>query len=438
MTCLALALAWAATSSARAQAPEPLEAEPPEDAAPAEPEPELVEAEAEPVRAPEPQRAPLVVPDPPELSCAARAHEVARPSVVRVRSGRTWGAGFLYHSRRHVVTAFSIIRLGQGTSVIAADGERREARVVLREESLDLVVLELDRPLDARPLEPAPEASATVGREAVAMGHPFDGAARLLGDRGEGLLRWSVASGHVAAVNEAAIQADVPLTEGHAGGPFLDCEGRVLGMITGVGILGADIGLVARTTRIDATIDGAIGEPGEYLGDLRPQLGLGGAMFVDQSGSVALGLYGTLGAVLFDRVSLMTRVGLFFGGVDSPVGDVLSRNRQLLRIESLLGYRFFVDVLGFTTLYVVPAAGITVLHDRLSERRAMVTPGCTPGADMSCISFEETVNEEWLVRPSIGLSFLFGGTIEIGYTLEIGLDTDPVLTYHVVRLGLLF
>ncbi len=454
LTCLALLLAWATPAAVRAQDAEALTEAPTEADADADAEAEAeaeadadadadadAEAEAEAEADAEPDPPPIPAPPPPDptldLPCAARAREVAADAVVRVRSGRTWAAGFLYHSRRHVVTAFSVVRLGQGASVVDRDGQRHEARIVAREESLDVVILELADELDATPLEPAPESSAMIGRDVVAIGHPFDGASRMLGERGEGLLRWSAVSGHVAAVNDAAIQADVPLSAGHAGAPLLDCQGRLLGMITGAGILGTDVGLVARAARIEAVLDGA-GEPGDYLGDLRPQLGLGGAMHIDESGSVALGLYGTLGAILFDRVSLMNRVGVFFGGAESAMGDVLSRDRQLIRIESLLGYRFFVDVFGFTTLYIVPAGGIAILHDRLSERRAMVTPGCMPGPDMSCIVFEETTEEEWLVRPAAGLSFLFGGTIEIGYTIEIGLDTDPVRTYHAVRLGVLF
>ncbi|MCB9593537.1 MAG: trypsin-like peptidase domain-containing protein [Sandaracinaceae bacterium] len=457
-TCLALLLAWASPAAVRAQdagTPDAgTEALTEADAeagveAPAEPGDEGPEAEAAPHVPPPPEPPapppvapvppPRAVPDPPDLvePCSARAREAAVDAVVRVRSGRTWGAGFVYHSRRHVVTAFSLVRLGQGASVVTHDDVRHEAHIVARDEALDLVILELDEPLDVTPLEPAPETSAMIGRPAVALGHPFDGAAAVLGDRGAGLLRWSVVQGQVAAVNDAAIQADVALAAGHAGAPLLDCEGRVLGMITGAGILGTDVGLVVRASRIDATIDGA-GVPGDYIGELRPQLGLGGAMYVDESGSVALGLYVTLGATLFDRVSLMNRVGLFFGGVDSPTGDVLSRDRQLIRIESLLGYRFFIDVFGFTTLYIVPAGGIAVLHDRLSERTAMVTPGCMPGADMSCITFEEVTTENWLVRPAFGLSFLFGGSIEIGYTIELGVDTDPLRTFHVVRLGAIF
>ena len=382
---------------------------------------------------PDPQL--TVLPDAPALPCSARAREAALDSVVRIRSGNTWGAGFVYHSRRHVVTAFSLVSLGQGVSVVTRDGSQHAARVLARDESADLVVLVLDEELDARPLEPAPESSAMVGRDVVAMGHPFAGGSGAFGDSGLGLLRWSVSRGQIAASNDTAVQADVALTAGHAGGPLLDCEGLLIGMITGAGILSPNIGLVVRTARIDRVIEEA-GEGSNFFGDLRPHLGIGGALHADESGRAALGLYLALGVVLFDRVSWMNRVGLFMGGIDGASGDELSVDRQLIRVESLHGYRFFVD-LGFTVLYVVPALGAVVAHDRVTTRRAMVTPACVPTADVSCITFEETtVADDWLARPAAGLSFLFGGSLEVGYAIELGLDSDPVRTYHEVRLGL--
>jgi len=397
-------------------------------AAPTTPPPEEMSDPA--ARSPEP------VPEAP-MPCSARAREVALDSVVRVRSGHDWGAGFVYGTRRNVVTAFRLIRLGRGIRVVTRDGRQHDARVLARDESADLAILALDEDLDAPPLQPAPESSAAVGHEVVAMGHPFPGVSQALGERGIGLLRWSVSQGRVAAVNDTAVQADIALSAGHAGGPLLDCEGRAVGMITGAGILSPNVGLMVRTARIDRVM-GDAGEPSDFLGTLRPQLGIGGALHIDQSGRVALGVYLTLGAVLFDRISWMNRIGLFMGGVDGPTGDELSVDRQLIRIESLLGYRFFVDVFGLTTLYVVPAGGLAVENDRLSTRRAAVTPMCTPDMDTSCVDISETTSADWLVRPAAGLSFLFGGTLEISYAIEIALDVDPVVTYHQVRLGVLF
>src|SRR5690606_30020276 len=135
----------------------------------------------------------------------------------------------------------------------------------------------------------------------------------------------------------------------------------------GSGLLSADLALASRIHRADTVIAESAG-PSDFFGDLRLRLGISGALLLDEDGRAAGGIEGTIGATLFDRVSWMNRVGLFFGGIDDPAPDVLSRERQLVRIESLLGWRFFVDLFGFTTLYIVPAGGVSVGYETLSQR----------------------------------------------------------------------
>lgn len=435
-----LLLAWMAPGALSAQA-----VEAPGD----EVEVQLAEEPAEARQADQPAAPEEQVPEPaagepaPAVRCAARAREVAAGAVVRVRSGGRWGAGFVYGSPRTVVTAFELVSLGQDVTVVTREGAAIAARVAGRDESLDLAILETTEPVrGAEPLAPAPETSATIGSPVVALGHPFAGAAALLGERGEGLLRWSVSQGVIGAVNAAGIQADVALDEGHAGAPLLDCEGRVLGMVASQGILSGNLGLAVRAARIDRAIEAA--QPsGDFLGNLRLRLGIGAALVIDESGRVAGGGYLTLGATLFDRVSWMNRVGLFFGGSTDALEDELSVDRRLVRVESLLGYRFFVDIGGFTTLYIVPALGASVGHVDETRRSVEVVPvaGCTPSAAESCVTtriVSTGVVDTWVVRPAIGLTVILGGGFEVGYTLEIDVDADPGRTFHAVNLGFLF
>jgi S1-C subfamily serine protease len=375
----------------------------------------------------------------PGPTCAGQARARAAGSVVRIRSGDQWGAGFVYHSPRHVVTAFSLMARGRPVTVVTRDGTRLEAQLLAKDESYDLAVLELREPVPgAEPLGPAPETSVRVGAPVVALGHPFGQLGQFLGERAEGLLRWSVSTGTIGAFNDAGVQADVALTAGHAGAPLLDCEGRVIGMIAGVGLLSADLGLAARIGLADDLI-AAAGQPGDFLGDLSLRFGLGAGLIIDEDGETAGGFYLTLGATLFDRVSWMNRVGLFFGGLDDPLGDVISQDRDLVRISSLLGWRFFIDIAGFTTLYIVPAGGISITREEIETERVAVVPtgdpACTPSGTETCAMADivRTSTSEWNVRPAVGLTFLLGGNLEIGYTLE--LDVDPVETFHVIRLG---
>lgn len=415
-------------ADAQLQAPPPESTEEGPSSAPAD---EDRSAEAMPNSAPA-----ASVPDP-ALPCAGRAREVALDAVVRVRSGDRWGAGFVYSSPRHVVTSFGLLALGRDVTVVTRDGTHLPAQVLARDEALDLVVLETAEPVPgATPLRPAPETSAMVGRPVVALGHPFGQFAGLLGERGEGLLRWSIATGTVAAANDVGIQADVALTEGHEGGPLLDCEGRVLGVVAGGPLRTPDLGLAARIGHVDTLIEGA-GPAGDFLGNFRLHWGIGGALLIDQDGEVAGGGYLTLGATLFDRISWMNRVGLFMGGAEEPAEDVLSLERRQVRIESMLGWRFFFDIGGFTSLYIVPSAGLTVTHEDIDTRSARVVPDCVPSDGASCIAITETSVDGWHVRPAIGLTFIFGGRLEVGYTLEIEVE-EPVTTFHTLVLGLLF
>ncbi|MFK7988711.1 MAG: serine protease [Sandaracinaceae bacterium] len=379
----------------------------------------------------------LAPPPPAEPTpCGASAHGRAAQAVVRVRSGGQWGAGYLYRDNRTVITAFSLLALGRPTRVVTQGGTSIDASLIARDETADLAILRLDEPMEGTALEPAPETSARLGADVVAIGHHFVNATFRLGDRAEGLLRWSVTQGRVGGQNGYALQADMAVSAGNAGGPLLDCRGRVLGTFAGSGLLSADLGIVTRIGRADELLASPDGE--DFLGNLRPRLGVGGALHIDEEGQTAAGFYLILGATLFDRVSWMNRVGFFFGGIDDPVGAELSNDRQMVRVESLLGWRFFVDLFGLTTLYIVPAAGLSVTYETLSSRSAAVTPMCTPSDTDSCIGFTESSTDQWLVRPAVGLTFLPGGNFEIGYVLELGFDTDPVETYHQVRLGLQF
>ena len=414
---------------------QPPEADAPErDEPPAEPPPELPVTERSDVGA--------SVPPPPRCAAAARARAV--DAVVRVRTGSNWGAGFVYRDSRHVVTAWSLMTLGRPVTVVARDGRAYATTLLTHDAALDIAVLELTEPIEnARPLQPAPESAALLGNEVVAIGHPFASMASFLGERAEGLLRWSVSRGTIAAANDSALQVDVALAVGHAGGPALDCEGRVLGVVMGTGLVSADIGLVSRIGQVDALIDVA-GQSSEFLGDMRLRLGLGASIVIDEAGLVTAGVYIALGGVLFDRISWMNRVGILFGGNEAPTPTELSVNRQLIDIESLLGYRFFLDIGGFTTFYIVPAGGLTVTFQSIDRVTAAVVPSgdpaCIPSMTESCVmpTITRTTETEWIVRPAIGLNFGLGENLEIGYRLSIGLETDPVRTYHALRIGLLF
>ncbi len=66
------------------------------------------------------------------------------PSVVQIRAGEdAVGTGFVYPTRRHVTTAYSVVNRDGALTVVLAGGKLAPARVVAWSEADDLAILEL-------------------------------------------------------------------------------------------------------------------------------------------------------------------------------------------------------------------------------------------------------------------------------------------------------
>jgi hypothetical protein len=161
--------------------------------------------------------------------CAAgwerRAFKSAVRSVVRVQTPNGWGAGFFFENSTTVVTALHVVEHGRWVDVVDRDGETRRARVVHNgDQELDLAVLELESSFP-NPMPPIPSSPYTpeVGMPVLMIGHP--------GTEAGG---WSVSWGRVGSEqrDNGAIEVDGTVNPGNSGGPLLDCEGRVLGVVS--------------------------------------------------------------------------------------------------------------------------------------------------------------------------------------------------------------
>jgi len=154
------------------------------------------------------------------------AFKDAVESVVRVTTPNGWGAGFFFEDGVTVVTALHVVELGRSVQVVARTGESRRARVVHNaDQELDLAVLELERPFETftpQPLERSPY-EPVVAMPVMMIGHP--------GTEAGG---WSVSWGRIgsATLDNGAIEVDGTANPGNSGGPLLDCEGRVLGVVS--------------------------------------------------------------------------------------------------------------------------------------------------------------------------------------------------------------
>lgn len=153
-------------------------------------------------------------------------HEM-RERVVLIRAGDSLGAGVLVDAAGLVVTNAHVVGTAAMVSVETADGVAWRGTVRDRNEELDLAIVAL--PADSGPWpaaaldldgEPAPGSSAFV------LGHPLG-------------LGWTITQGIVSAVRRPGefgpvpmIQTDAAISPGNSGGPLLDAEGHVLGIVT--------------------------------------------------------------------------------------------------------------------------------------------------------------------------------------------------------------
>lgn len=171
----------------------------------------------------------------PDGSIAAIAAD-AVPSVVTVRvsggAGGGTGSGWVYDDRGHIVTNDHVVdAAGDGgkVSIEMTDGTRREAKVVGRDSSYDLAVLEVDSK-GLEPLKIGTSGDVVVGDEVVAVGSPLG-------------LGSTVTAGIVSALERpvtageagdesfiSAIQTDAAINPGNSGGPLLNGDGDVIGV----------------------------------------------------------------------------------------------------------------------------------------------------------------------------------------------------------------
>lgn len=133
------------------------------------------------------------------------------------------GTGFVIDEKGLIATNLHVIGEARPISVQTADGKSLSVKAVhASDRALDLAILEVEGAvaLTALPLAAEPP---NAGEAVVLMGNP----------RG---LKHSVVTGVVSGLREiggrSMLQLAVPVEPGNSGGPVLDQEGRVLGIMT--------------------------------------------------------------------------------------------------------------------------------------------------------------------------------------------------------------
>jgi S1-C subfamily serine protease len=179
-------------------------------------------------------------------------------SVVAVRvdsaGGQAGGTAWVYDAD-HLVTNEHVVSDAESVSVWFDEGGWRPARVVGTDVYSDLAVLEVkSMSANATPLG-LTEKEPPIGTEVVAVGNPFG-------------LTGSISTGVVSGRNRAlpaangfsipdAIQTDAPVNPGNSGGPLVDMDGTVVGVVNSGG--GDNIGFAISAAMVRRVVPALIG-----------------------------------------------------------------------------------------------------------------------------------------------------------------------------------
>lgn len=166
----------------------------------------------------------------------SQIYQRVRPSVVVIRAAGALGTGVIVADNGTILTANHVIARTRDITVTFADGTSARAAVASADPKQDIAMLVPA----ARPevLVPATlGGGADVGAPVIVVGNPLG-------------LVYSVSSGIVSGLNRTAdtrdgkysglIQFDAPVNPGSSGGPLLDAQGLVIGIVVSIADPGRD------------------------------------------------------------------------------------------------------------------------------------------------------------------------------------------------------
>lgn len=201
------------------------------------------------------------VPAPDPALLALPVVEQVHPSVVQLTGTapscrrRIEGTGFVY-APEHVMTNAHVIAGTEGPIHVETVGEARAGRVVYVDADRDLAVVYVPS-LTAPPLPWAPE-MAESGADAIVVGYPLDGPYTPVSARVRDV---SKVKGPNIYENRDVIREvyilRTTVRSGNSGGPLLDIEGRVLGVIFAAALDDPETGFALTPTEIQPVADTA-------------------------------------------------------------------------------------------------------------------------------------------------------------------------------------
>ncbi len=144
------------------------------------------------------------------------------------------GTGFVISDDGLIATNLHVIGEARPITVQLSDGSKHEPSVIVASDrKLDLAIVKIEAKKKLKPLALGDSAKLKTGQAIVAIGHP----------RG---LEHSVVAGVLSGTRDmdgvTMLQLAIPIEQGNSGGPVLDLEGRVVGVVTMKSLVTANLG----------------------------------------------------------------------------------------------------------------------------------------------------------------------------------------------------
>lgn len=179
----------------------------------------------------------------PPPAYSARVYQVIQPSLVLIQTKEAGaksqaehgiGSGVVIDDRGDILTSLHVVADASDIQVTFADGTQSSAQVVTTQPENDIAVLQASRP----PAQIVPALLGNpnamhVGDEAFVVGNPLG----LYGSMSAGVISGfdrSFQPRDGARQLKGLIQIDAAVNPGNSGGPLLNRDGQVIGIVTGL------------------------------------------------------------------------------------------------------------------------------------------------------------------------------------------------------------
>lgn len=165
-------------------------------------------------------------------------YQIIQPSIVLIQSksdsGDSLGSGVIISDQGLILTALHVVDGASSIQVTFADGTQSDAQVTTSQPENDIAVLQpATLPSKVVPAVLGNPNLMHVGDEAYAVGNPFG----LYSSMSAGVISGFNRSFHPENSDrtlQGLIQVDAAVNPGNSGGPLLNREGQVIGIVTGI------------------------------------------------------------------------------------------------------------------------------------------------------------------------------------------------------------